>query len=189
MRSRLGIITKDDIFLNKIKLLLRNEAEVVRIAGGDFSPIGYDAIFVDVRTEEIPDCRCVTFGDGGDIGIPFKHEEALAAFKSALSGEAKAGIKLSDDGKHAYVLGNAVSLTKLEYKLLARLLDEAVGSYVSRDTLLKDVWGGECDAGVVVVYMHYLRKKIETGGEKVIVTKRDRGDSKYKIDERYRGGK
>ena len=189
MKSRLGIITKDEIFLSKIKLLLRNEAEVVRVDGADFSSVGFDVIFVDVRTEDIPSAGCVTFGDGGDVSIPFRHEDVIDAFGRAMSAESEAGISLSDDGKHAYVLGKAVTLTKLEYKLLSRLLKEEVGSYVSRDTLLSDVWGGECDPGVVVVYMHYLRKKIEIGGEKIILTKRDRGDSKYKIDERYRGGK
>lgn len=189
MKSRLGIITKDDIFLNKIRLILRDEAEAVRLDGQRLSPEMYDVIFVDSRTESIPDCECVTFGDGCEISIPFTHEAVIAAFRNALTDRSARSITLSDDGKHAYVLGRSVTLTKVEYKLLARLLGEDAGSYVSRDTLLRDVWGGECDPGVVVVYMHYLRKKIETGGEKIIVTKRDRGDSKYKIDERYRGGK
>ena len=189
MKARLGIVTKDDIFFNKIRLILRGEAEAVRLDGHTLRHETYDVIFVDTRTEGIPDFKCVTFGDGCEITVPFTHEAVISAFRNALTERSAPAITLSDDGKHAYVLGRSVTLTKVEYKLLARLFSESIGSYVSRDTLLKDVWGDECDPGVVVVYMHYLRKKIETGGEKIIVTKRDRGDSKYKIDERYRGGK
>ena len=185
MKSRIGIITNDGIFFGKIRLLLRDEAEVVRIEGELLSHLGFDTVFVDTRDAEIPKYKCVTFGEGCDVSIPFRHEDVISAFKRAIdSGDGS--LTLSDDARHAYLFGGEISLTKLEFKLLEKLMSIPVGTYISRDELLEAVWGGECDPGVVVVYMHYLRKKLETDGTKIILTKRTRGDSSYKIDERYR---
>ena len=185
MKARVGIITSDNILYDKIRMLLRADAEVRRIEGDEQSTVVYEIVFVDIRNGKIPSGRCVTIGEGGDIPLPFKHEDVLSAF-ARIKDQGSGKLSLSDDGKHAYLSGRAVALTKLEYKLLERLLSEEVGSYVSRDELLRSVWGGACDPGVVVVYMHYLRKKLETDGEKIIITKRKKGDSSYKIDERYR---
>ena len=185
MKARLGIITKDDILFNKIKLILRSEADTVRIDSEDFFPADYDVIFADLRCGEKPSFKCVTFGDGGDIPLPFKHEEIFEALADTDAYDSRC-LALSGDGKHAHLLGRTVTLTKLEYKLLSRLLETENGEYVGRDELLESVWDGECDDGIVTVYMHYLRKKLEANGERVIITKRSRGDCKYKIDERYR---
>ena len=38
------------------------------------------------------------------------------------------------------------------------------------------------DEGVLNVYVHYLREKLERGGEKIIISSRGLG---YKIDEKY----
>ena len=188
MKSRVGIITSDDIFYSKIKLILRHDADTVRLIAKDVGSSGCDVIFADLRDDEPPKCKCVTFGEDGDIPFPFKHEDVINAFHDAKR-EIPEGLYVTGDGKHAYLSGRGITLTKVEYRLLERLLDESIGSYVSRNQLLESVWGGACDPGVVVVYMHYLRKKLEAGGEKVIITKRGKGESTYKIDERYRRSK
>ena len=185
MKSRIGIITKDGVIFGKIRLLLRDEAEVVRIEGDLSSPAGFDAVFVDTRDVEIPQYGGVTMGEGCDVSIPFRHEDLIRAFKKAID-SSDGTLVLSDNKREAYLFGRVISLTKLEFKLLERLISIPVGTYISRDELLEAVWGGECDPGVVVVYMHYLRKKLEADGTKIILTKRTKGDSSYKIDERYR---
>ena len=53
---------------------------------------------------------------------------------------------------------------------------------------MKTVWGDGADGGVLNVYIHYLREKLEAGGEKIILSSRKQG---YKIVEKYlkNGGK
>ena len=53
-----------------------------------------------------------------------------------------------------------------------------------REEILSTVWGGEADSGVINVYIHYLREKLEVCGEKIILSSRKCG---YKIDEKYLG--
>ena len=43
---------------------------------------------------------------------------------------------------------------------------EAGGEAVSREEILERVWHGEADGGIVNVYIHYLREKLESGGER-----------------------
>ena len=64
------------------------------------------------------------------------------------------------------------------------MLYEKKGEYVSREELRLGVWDEDTDSGVVNVYIHYLRQKLERG-EKIINTSRSLG---YKIDEKYIGG-
>ena len=75
-----------------------------------------------------------------------------------------------------------ISLTEVEGKLLVELLKAE--EFVSRNSLLKSVWGANNDSGVINVYIHYLREKLEKSGEKIIISSRKYG---YKISEKYKG--
>ena len=44
------------------------------------------------------------------------------------------------------------------------------------------VWHGDADGGIVNVYIHYLREKLEDCGERVIIASRGRG---YSLSEKY----
>ncbi|WP_010579720.1 response regulator transcription factor [Liquorilactobacillus vini] len=59
-----------------------------------------------------------------------------------------------------------IELTKREYELLLTLM-ENVNVVLSRDVLLKKVWGyeSEIETNVVDVYIRYLRNKIDRRGE------------------------
>ena len=46
---------------------------------------------------------------------------------------------------------------------------------MSREELLREVWGEGQSAGVVNVYLHYLRKKLERGGNKLLYAVRGSG--------------
>ena len=76
-----------------------------------------------------------------------------------------------------------IMLAAKKYKLL-RVLSDA-GDYVSRENLIMSVWGADVDGGVLNVYVHYLREKLERGGEKIILSSRKEG---YRINEKYLGG-
>ncbi|MFA5561844.1 MAG: winged helix-turn-helix domain-containing protein [Eubacteriales bacterium] len=70
--------------------------------------------------------------------------------------------------------GREVALTEREYRLLSVLM-AAGGGVVSRETLFEQVWGGQGETGVVNVYIHYLRRKLEAGGRKLIESRKGRG--------------
>ncbi|KRM07714.1 MAG: response regulator transcription factor [Liquorilactobacillus ghanensis] len=59
-----------------------------------------------------------------------------------------------------------IELTKREYELLLALM-ENINVVLSRDVLLKKVWGyeSEIETNVVDVYIRYLRNKIDRPGE------------------------
>ena len=84
-------------------------------------------------------------------------------------------------GRLAYLDGKEIKLTEVEASLLGRLIS-ASGEFVSRGELLRGVWGDSADGGVLNVYIHYLREKLEVCGEKIILSSRSAG---YGIDKKY----
>ncbi|MBQ7344423.1 MAG: winged helix-turn-helix transcriptional regulator [Clostridia bacterium] len=177
--KRIGVISGNPRVYNKIRLLLRGIAEVERV-GADCDPEAYSLIFADTESAERPDFPSVTLGDGCDIPLPFRHEEILDAVMGRGE-DSESALTLSKDGRHVHLFGEAIKLTEVEYKLLACLSDAE--GFVSREELLAAVWGEGFDAGVVNVYVYYLRRKLEKDGRKIIISSRNEG---YRIDEKYR---
>ena len=66
--------------------------------------------------------------------------------------------------------GRSVHLTRREFDLLALLLDNA-GAVMPRERLLTDAWGFESavETNAVDVYVGYLRRKLEEGGEPRVI--------------------
>lgn len=176
MRKRIAVVTDDKILYNKIRLLLRDEAEVSMLDEGT-EPRGFDIVFSDGRYS-VARYECIVLGR--DIPYSFRHEDIFAALESA-DGKRGEALVMANDKRCAYLFGEEIRLTEVEYKLLGKLLS-ACPEFVSREELLATVWGGECDTGVVNVYIYYLRQKLEKSGSKVIISSRSYG---YKIDEKY----
>lgn len=178
MKKHVGIITSDFILYNKIRLLLRDSALVTLIAQGDATD-GYDLIIADTRSGVSAPESAVTIGEGGTLPYSFRHEELLPLINGS---EKKADVlTLSASTQSAYLFGEAIKLTDVEYKLLDVIL--SADGYVSKDAILRTVWGNGYDEGVVNVYIYYLRRKLEKDGRRVIISSRNEG---YKIDEKYR---
>ena len=73
--------------------------------------------------------------------------------------------------------GEVIDLTKKEYELLL-LLMENIDIVLSREILLKKVWGykNEVETNVIDVYVRYIRNKIDVPGkESYIQTVRGTG--------------
>lgn len=68
----------------------------------------------------------------------------------------------------------AALLTPTEVKLLA-LLEEGKGEPVSRERLMEALWGNTQADGLLNLYIHYLREKIEQDGKRRIFSVRGKG--------------
>ncbi|MFE7417305.1 response regulator transcription factor [Rhodococcus sp. NPDC057529] len=73
-------------------------------------------------------------------------------------------IRLSE--RRVFIAGGEVTLTKREFELL-EVLARNVGIVLSRERLLELVWGYDfvADTNVVDVFVGYLRRKFEVGGQ------------------------
>ena len=174
------IYTSDRYLFQKVRLLAPEGVTVTLGAGGGAFPIR----LVDIDTAELPDGEFITMSrtqSDADVKIPFPIDfvAELLSGKGDTAGE----LTLSDSERSVYLYGEKIKLTEVEYLLLSTLTDKK-GDYVSREDILERVWGGDADPGVINVYIHYLREKLEKGGEKIILSSRKCG---YKISERYVG--
>lgn len=177
---RIAVLTKDDYLYQKIYLCALDTPELKTFRITADTPDVYDVCLFDasLTAPEGVAARYISMGkeEGADLEIPFTFKELLCVL-SPDSTRNMARLSLGD--KCAYLDGERIPLTEVEYKLLRVLSDS--GDYVSRENLIMSVWGLDVDGGVLNVYVHYLREKLERG-EKIILSSRKYG---YKIDQRY----
>ena len=120
-------------------------------------------------------------GEGADILLPFPLGTVSALIQK--NGESTLGIDTKN--KAAILHGARIRLTDVEFSLFSSLYEKR-GEYVTREDLISSVWGDGIDGGILNVYIHYLREKLEGDGEKIILSSRKLG---YCIDKRFLGGK
>ena len=94
-------------------------------------------------------------GEGG-IPRPFSHADIKKEIEVLLSSDASPLFSPTEER-------------------LYRALKEASPNYVSREELMLRVFDEEADTGKLNLYVHYLRKKIETDGKKRIFARRGKG--------------
>ena len=176
---RVLAVTLNRYLGQKIYLALCDAADVHL---SEQAETGYDVYFID--TDTIP---ILSFDNLGGRKITMGHSEgcnlslpcSLYDLRSALSEtDTAADLVLGD--RCVYVKGEKIKLTELEYALLSMLI-EARGDFVSREKILSAVWGEDVEPGIINVYVHYLREKLEKG-EKIILAARNKG---YRIDPRF----
>ena len=176
--KKITVFTKDLYLFQKIKLEALGKAEVLLCE----QALGALCIFdIDTVTSKRP-IGAVTMSryNEADIKIPFK----LDAVDSLIKDDSSALLWIDPTAKCAVLRGEKIKLTEVEFALFSLIFSKH-GAYADRDEILRSVWGGEKDAGVINVYVHYLREKLEKNGEKIIISSRKCG---YKISEKYLGG-
>ena len=175
--KRIAVVSKNEYLVRKIELTLHGVATVFHT--NTHPTEHFDLCLWDLDTQ-----KDAPVSDGiytmsayteSDIALPFEFSTLLD-----IVSEKESGALLVIGERCAYLRGEKIKLTELECALLSRLMS-ANGEYVSRVDILRDVWGADADAGIINVYIHYLREKLEHG-EKIIVSSRSLG---YKIDGRY----
>lgn len=185
MRYQACVISKDAAFSQFIYLTLLTRLRKVCIFNGEAELPEADIYVVDLDTCELPRhlqgtvlCCSATRDKPRDfpylwVDRPFRPARMLALLD--LSDSPDDELYVMRERQSALVAGEEISLSSREYALL-RALYEAKGEYVTREALLKTVWGDtESDPGVVNVYIHYLRRKLERGGHRFIASSRGLG--------------
>ena len=87
---------------------------------------------------------------------------------------AEQGLMLMEKERSVLLDGRVIPLTGREYALLSCLYARR-GSPVPREVILREVWGDGGDDGLLQVYLHYLRKKLESDGRRRILSVRGEG--------------
>ena len=176
--KRVSVFTRDPFLFKKISLSLGG-CEVIQTMHED-DAAGSECIFIDIDTSPIRIAGAVTMSrhGGAVLNIPFSLDMPASMLTSSSSPSCALIPK-----RHSVIMqGEDIRLTELEYALFELIVNSGEDC-VSREEILERVWNGEADGGIVNVYVHYLREKLERGGEKIIISARGRG---YTLSEKYR---
>lgn len=177
-----AIVTADGYLFQKLKLELAESKDF--FVHTDASSC--DICFFDIDTVKNADTagrviRLSRYAKEGCVSLPLPIGEA-----ARLAGEGSDGAILSllASERCAVLRGERIRLTEIEFSLISALYEHG-GEYCTREELMRRVWKSEGQSGVINVYVHYLREKLEISGEKIIISSRKNG---YAIDKRYLGG-
>ena len=145
---------------------------IKKVRGWSSLPI----IVVSARSEDRDKISALDAGADDYLTKPFSADELLARVRVALrrirydsarqgaesSVFENGGLKIDYAAGCAYVDGEEVHLTPIEYKLLC-LLAHNVGKVLTHNMILKEIWGNvlPSDTPSLRVFMATLRKKIE----------------------------
>ena len=156
------------------------------------------SVLHDIRMEgETPVIMLTAKGDTGDrvqgldLGAddymrkPFPLDELLARVRVLLrrsQGPADTkkviedrDFKLDTVEKEVWLRGSIIDLSPTEYSIL-EVLARRMGHTVSRDELLRKIWGlGSCDTRTVDVHMSRLRRKLDDGKKPTLSAQTLRG--------------
>lgn len=168
------LLTEDKYLFKRAELLLAGKAEVLSEADS-----GAQIIAKDTRAAGRPGLEINNCGKMGFLALPCLNSDFTHAFSQSVGG---GRLKLREEGRRAFLDGEEIRLTETEYSLLS-LLFSAGGKPVTRERILEKVFHGG-DRGIINVYIHYLREKLEYGGEKIILSSRLGG---YSINEKFIG--
>lgn len=130
-------------------------------------------LMLTARTDEVDFVVGLDAGADDYVGKPFRLAELMARVRALLrrrgGGDGDVvevgGIRLEPAARRVLVNGTEVVLANKEYELLRVLLEHA-GQVVSRDTILREVWGDAELRGSKTLDMHmsWLRRKIGDEG-------------------------
>ncbi|HVF33143.1 MAG TPA: response regulator transcription factor [Acidimicrobiales bacterium] len=134
-----------------------------------------DVPFVFLTDRAGVEDRLAGFETGADdyLAKPFILAELLARLRVVLRRRGRMGaaeaveigpLRIEESGRRAFVDGELVELTRIEFELLANLAGQ-VGRVASKFDLLAQVWGFDgYDQNLVEVHISSLRRKLGDAG-------------------------
>ena len=164
-----------DIMLLDLGLPDMEGIEIIRkVRGWSAMPI----IVISARSEDSDKVEALDAGADDYLTKPFSVDELLARLRVALrrlhvqpaGGESavyeNGSLRIDYAAGCAYLNGNEIHLTPIEYKLLC-LLAKNTGKVLTHNYILKEIWGNytASDVGSLRVFMAMLRKKLQTGSD------------------------
>lgn len=165
------VYTKNSDKFRRIELILRSVATCTQRT----EPIDIGGVaIIDTTDKSFSSLRGIRISDA-----PISHEHLIESVESYIETHEKR-IVLNKSAREVTLDGHTAALTEVELRLFNELFD--CPGYKTREELAQSVWGGMHDVGVVNVYIHYLREKLEKNGTRVILSSRKLG---YGIDEKY----
>ena len=144
----------------------------------------FPIIFLTAREEEEDVVRAFDLGADDYIIKPFRNRELLSRIKNVLRRGNKerevlqcGNIALDVESGKAWVSGEEVALTKLEYKILSSMMSYP-GKLFTRDEILSDIWdisGNFVNDNTLSVTIKRLREKVGDADGRIIKTVRGMG--------------
>ena len=177
---RVAVFTENRFLYQKIKLELGDDA-LCAMCSDNTAPDA-EVYLIDADCERFKYKNGLTMSysnKNADIALPFK----IGTMRDLILRKGKCIIKVDSENGFVQLGGKTITLTDVEMALFEAIYSRA-GEFASRDALLKEVWDGACDSGIINVYVHYLREKLESDGEKIIICSRKCG---YAISKKYIG--
>lgn len=152
--------------------------EVLRALKRESATAAIPVILLSARCAEVD--RVLGFELGADdfVRKPFSPRELVLRARAILQRKARPActtpvihvgtIELDQDRHVASVEGREVTLTAIEFKLLAKLAANA-GRVLQREALIHDIWGdgAEVDARTVDTHVRRLRAKLAAAGQQI----------------------
>jgi DNA-binding response OmpR family regulator len=174
--KKIAVLTNDKYLFQKLRLELRkNSSEAVT------DTEEAELVICDIDTVK-PVANAISVSRHENRGADFTLPLSLAAIRK-LTENGRNALTLDEKTRTAELMGQKIKLTELEARLLSLLMKS--GGFVSREEIISKLWGESAEGGILNVYVHYLREKLEKNGEKIIISSRKSG---YRISEKYSSG-
>ena len=184
MKYDVCILSRDKMYSQWLLLLLTERGKSVALSDSHLTSPASRVYITDLdsaRPASKESVREICFSQDkelishhGGLLRPFSPDELFEALDGVA--EASIGEAITDDGERTISFcGRYIRLTSREYELFT-VLRQANGASVSREEICRKIWG--CDETESLnIYIHYLRKKLECNGVKVIKSHRGKGYS------------
>ena len=160
-----------------------NGVEVCKFIRKDTATQSIPIIMCTAKTGEIDKILGLELGADDYVTKPFSPRELLLRVKNLIKRSDSSNVKADerlvigeiviDKNTHKVkVDGQTIDLTATEYKLLI-LFTEKIGRVLSREALLRDIWGYNNDIETRSVDMHIqrLRNKLLSSGNSIVTVR------------------
>ena len=160
-----------------------NGVEVCKFIRKDTATQSIPIIMCTAKTGEIDKILGLELGADDYVTKPFSPRELLLRVKNLIKRSDSSNVKADerlvigeiviDKNTHEVkVDGQTIDLTATEYKLLI-LFTEKIGRVLSREALLRDIWGYNNDIETRSVDMHIqrLRNKLLSSGNSIVTVR------------------